>query len=159
MSAILENKAQADCEVEASVVSRRKPVEVHNIRPAGQTAQVVTVTGGAGGYRRTPCGGCPWVQENAGDFPAEAFLHSANTAHDMSTHRFACHESGVHNPATCAGFLLRGAEHNLSIRLARMEGVIGDDVRPDGRALFEDYRSMAIAHGVDPHDPAIRGCR
>lgn len=138
---------------------RRKPVSIQNVRPAGEAAQVVTMTGGAGAYRRTPCGGCPWVQANAGDFPAEAFRHSAGTAYDMSNSRFACHESGVHNPATCAGFLLRGADHNLSVRLDRLKGRLGDDLREDGRALFDDYRSMAIANGVDPADPAIEPCR
>jgi hypothetical protein len=99
------------------------------------------------------------VQENAGSFPAEAFRHSANTAEDMSQNTFACHESGVGKPAVCAGFLLRGAEHNLGARLAYMSGRSGNDVSEDGRALFENYREMAIANGVPVDDPAIQKCR
>lgn len=30
--------------------------------------------------------------------------------------------SGAERPATCAGFLMRGAEHNLSVRMKRMNG-------------------------------------
>jgi len=97
--------------------------------------------------------------DNTGSFPAEAFQHSAGTAYDMSDHKFACHESGCEKPATCAGFLLRGADHNLAVRLARMKGSIKDDVREDGRALFEGYREMAIANGVPPDDPTIAPCR
>lgn len=138
---------------------QRSEVSITNVRPAGANDQVVTLTGGSGAYRRKPCGPCPWVEENAGDFPAEAFVHSAGTAYDLSTHRFACHESGVGNPATCAGFLLRGADHNLSVRMDRMHGRIQNDVQEDGRALFEGYREMALAHGVDPDHPALKGCR
>jgi len=137
----------------------RTEITITRIRPAGERDQVVTLAGGSGTYRRKPCGPCPWVEENAGDFPAEAFVHSAGTSYDLSTHRFACHESGVGNPATCAGFLLRGAEHNIAVRMDRMTGRIQNDVQEDGRTLFDGYREMAIAHGVDPDDPVLKGCR
>lgn len=137
----------------------RKAVRVLDVRPAGPGDQVVTLEGGSSTYRRQPCGGCPWVSENAGTFPAEAFRHSANTACDMSTRSFACHESGLKNPSTCAGFLLRGADHNLRVRLARMKGEIADDVTDGGRELFDGYREMAIANGVPEDDPAIADCR
>ncbi|WP_455289311.1 DUF6283 family protein [Cupriavidus necator] len=52
-----------------------------------------TVEGGKGGYRRKPCGKCPWRVDATGELPAEAFRHSAETAYDMATHTFACHSS------------------------------------------------------------------
>lgn len=131
------------------------------IRPAGPDHQVVTKKGqGKRIYRTTPCGGCPWVVENAGSFPAEAFRCSARTAYDMSEHVFSCHESGVEKPAACAGFLLRGADNNLSVRLQQIGGKLDmATVNEDGRELFDSYRDMAIANGVDEDDPAIRPCR
>lgn len=135
------------------------PLKIEDVRPAGADHQVISVAGGKGSYRRRPCGGCPWKKESVGEFPAEAFRHSADTAYDMSERRFACHESGVKSPTTCAGFLLRGADHNLSIRLARMHGQTFDDVSDGGSELHANYRSMAIANGVDPLDPALALCR
>lgn len=129
-------------------------------RLAGADHQVVTVISEQGGaYRREPCSGCPWRIDQTGVFPAEAFRHSARTAYDMATNSFACHESGVSKPAKCAGFLLRGADHNLQIRLARIKGAIADDVHDGGHALHESYRAMAVANGVDPEDPALAPCR
>lgn len=101
----------------AKRASPQKPV-VLKVTPAGDEHQVVTLKSNSKAYRREPCAGCPWRTDNTGEFPAEAFKASANTAYDMSTHRFSCHESGADKPATCAGFLLRGADHNLATRLA-----------------------------------------
>lgn len=129
------------------------------IRPAGADHQVVTVEGGQGTYRRKPCKRCPWRVDAVGEFPAEAFRHSANTANDMSTHEFACHDTGLKKPATCAGFLLRGADHNLSVRLKRMQGRIKGDVVDGGHELHANYRAMAIANGVAPGDESLRLCR
>lgn len=128
---------------------------ITKIHPAGPDHQVVTVEGGHGTYRRKPCKDCPWRTDAVGKFPAEAFGHSANTAVDMSRHAFACHQSGTKKPSICAGFLLRGADHNLSVRLKCMSGDIADDVVDGGHALHENYREMAIANGVDPQDPAL----
>lgn len=126
---------------------------------AGEDHAVVTVRGGdAAGYMRKPCDGCPWRTDTVGTFPAEAFVHSAPTAYDMAQAVFACHESGVEVGKTCAGFLLRGADHNLAVRLKTMQGAIGDDVRCDV-PLHDSYRAMAIANGVDPDHPAIEQCR
>lgn len=136
-----------------------KSPAITQVRPAGEQHQVVTVEGGRGGYRRKPCSDCPWRVDATGEFPPEAFRHSANTAYDMSRHSFACHQSGASKPATCAGFLLRGAEHNLSVRLQRMDGRIGQDVTDGGHELHESYRAMAVANGVDPEDDALRLCR
>lgn len=127
------------------------------VHPVGADHQVVTVNGN-GTYRREPCAECPWRRDAPrGEFPAEAYRHSANTAYDMSTHVFSCHMSGPGKPATCAGFLMRGAEHNLSVRMKRgMSDLL--DVS-SSVPLYDDYREMAEANGVDPNDPALAGCR
>lgn len=137
-----------------------KRPEVTNTRPAGDDHEVVTVYGGHGGYRRRPCGGCPWKVENTGDFPAEAFAHSAATAHDMATHTFGCHESGTDRPVVCAGFLLRGAEHNMAVRMRASSGtIVLDQVEDGGHELHPGYVAMAVANGVDRDHDALRGCR
>ena len=137
----------------------RKPTSISHVRAAGVDHQVITIVGGGPQYRRVPCSGCPWRKDTTGEFPAEAFRHSANTAYDMSDHVFGCHESGKDKPATCAGFLLRGAHHNLSVRLGYMEGRYRDDVQDGGHELHADYRTMAIANGLDESDSALKHCR
>jgi hypothetical protein len=77
----------------------------------------------------------------------------------MAENTFACHSSGTKRPATCAGFLLRGAGHNLSVRLAYIQGQIQDDLDDEGLELFDSYREMAIANGVDPGDSVLAKCR
>lgn len=129
------------------------------IRTAGDEHQVVTVEGGPGSYRRSPCSDCPWRVDATGVFPAEAFRHSASTAYDMAQNTFACHQSGTQKPAICAGFLLHGAAHNLSVRLKRINGSIRDDVTDGGHRLHQSYRAMAIANGVDSADPILKECR
>ncbi len=134
--------------------------EIIRVRSAGDDHQVVTVEGGTGRYRRQPCGGCPWRTDQAGQFPPEAFIHSAETAYDMADRGFACHESGADRPATCAGFLLRGAAHNLAIRLRISSGDIDPaQVGNGGHELYPNYRAMAVANGVDPNHPRLRPCR
>ena len=129
-------------------------------KPAGARHRVLTMEGGQQDlYRREPCATCPWRVDAVGEFPPEAFRHSANTAYDRSMARFACHSSGLKRPATCAGFLLRGAFHNISVRLAIRMGSIKDDVADGGHELHESYRAMAIANGVDPNDPILTPCR
>lgn len=128
-------------------------------RLADENHQVVTVEGGRGGYRKKPCKDCPWRKDAVGVFPAEAFRLSANTAYDMAEKTFGCHTSGTSKPATCAGFLLRGAGHNLSVRLGYIAGRYHDDVTDGGHALHDNYRSMAIANGVDKDDPVLALCR
>lgn len=142
-------------------MSKKDKPEVIQTRPAGDEHQVVSLQGGARDhYRRKPCGGCPWVVENTGDFPAEAFAHSAETSYDMSQHSFACHEAGSERPKTCAGFLLRGADHNLTVRMRASDGSIDmEQVHEDGRELHESYRAMAVANGLDPDDPSLERCR
>lgn len=134
---------------------------VTNVRPAGDDHQVVTVTSDTStGYRRKPCSNCPWRVDAVGQFPAEAFRHSASTAYDMAGNEFACHQSGKEKPATCAGFLLRGARHNLATRMKASRGRINfDAITDDGLELFNSYREMAEANGVSADDPVLRSCR
>lgn len=130
-------------------------------RVADENHVVHTVEGGRNGYRRKPCGGCPWLVRNTGTFPTEAFRISADTAADMAMHTFACHESGPEKPAVCAGFLLRNAANNLGVRLAAMKSQIDLSAveEPKDDALWPSYRDMAIGNGVAPDDPAIARCR
>ena len=108
--------------------------------------------------RSRPCANCPWRLDVApGEFPAERYRALAASAEDMSRVIFTCHKSAEIDVA-CAGFLARGADHNLSIRLAYMGRLERRD-RSGGLALHADYRAMAIADGVAPDDPALRGCR
>lgn len=78
----------------------------------------------------------------------------------MSQSQFSCHMSGAEKVTTCAGFLLRGAYHNLAIRMAMHEGRYDPgEVTDNGVELYAGYRSMAIANGVDPSDATIAECR
>lgn len=144
----------------SSVEGSGRPVRVVAAKPAGPDHQVVSIISGrSGSYRRSPCGGCPWVRENAGSFPPEAFVHSASTAYDLAQSRFACHESGQNRPATCAGFLLRGAGHNLAVRLDQLKGERFEGLEEGSRPLFDNYRAMAEANGVAHDEPALKPCR
>lgn len=128
-------------------------------RAAGAEHQVVSVLSNHKSYRRKPCSDCPWRVDATGVFPAEAFRHSARTAYDMSNHVFTCHQSGVERPATCAGFLLRGADHNLAARLGYISGRYRADVTDAGVELHQSYADMAVANGVAPDDPSLKRCR
>lgn len=77
----------------------------------------------------------------------------------MAQHMFACHRSGSQKPATCAGFLLRGEQHNLAVRVRRIQGTFKDDVTDAGHALHESYKAMAVANGVHKDDPLLVHCR
>jgi hypothetical protein len=138
----------------------QKP-KITMVTAAGPDHQVVTLEGGKGGFRRTVCSDCPWRKDAVGEFPPEAFKHSANTAYDMSDHIFSCHQSGIEKPAACAGFLLRGADHNMKVRFKYVLGEIkrGDVKEPKGISLHENYRAMAIANGVPKDDPSLVKCR
>lgn len=129
-------------------------------RHADANHDVVTVAGGGSGYRKTPCPDCPWRRDaEVGAFPAEAFRHSARTAYDLSRHRFGCHASGAEKPATCAGFLLSGAAHNLSVRLDVLTGRVDLGQVSSPVPLYDSYREMAEANGVAPDDAALAPCR
>jgi hypothetical protein len=138
----------------------RKETRITDVRPVDEGHQVVTIEGGGGQYRREPCGGCPWRVDQTGEFPAGAFLASARTAYDMAQSVFSCHESGSNKPATCAGFLLRGADHNFGVRLKVANGKIDYDTISDGgHELHDGYRAMAEANGCDPDAPELGPCR
>ena len=77
----------------------------------------------------------------------------------MSTSMFASHDSGSKKPATCAGFLLRGADHNLAVRLKALRGQKMDDVDDGGHLLHANYREMAVANGVPTDHPLLKPCR
>ena len=79
----------------------------------------LTTSGGSAHITRLkPCEQCPWRKDvPTGRFPAQAYRESAPTAYDAAFSTFACHMSGSAAPATCAGFLLRHATHNLAVRL------------------------------------------
>lgn len=141
------------------MTTEKKIITTTQIRAAGDDHQVVTVVGGTWLYRKRPCSDCPWRRDSVGVFPAEAFVHSASTAHDMSTNTFACHQSGKEKPAICAGFLLRGADHNLAIRLKAARGEYKMDAHDGGHELHHSYRAMALANGVKPCEPALKMCR
>lgn len=140
-----------------------------SVRAAGPDHQVVTLITSREGreghgrrrcYRVEPCGGCPWRVDQVGTFPSESFRLSARTAYDLSEVTFACHESGSVKPATCAGFLLHGATHNLAVRLAVIRGEVElDQVSDGGHLLHQSYRAMAVANGVAGIDPALVLCR
>jgi hypothetical protein len=138
---------------------RRTKVEVVGRTKADWNHEVVSVKGGGGSCRKVPCPTCPWTKAAAiGEFPAEAFRISAHTAYDMAPELFACHQSGAGKPAACAGFIVSGGRHNLGVRLGQLQGRYLD-VSDGGRELYESYRAMAVANGVDPDDPVLTPCR
>ena len=52
------------------------------------------------------------------------------------------------------------AENNLGLRLQMAMGKIDPGAVSDGGfPLYDDYRAMAVANGVDPDDPVLAGCR
>ena len=141
-------------------MSRRSKPTVTAVRPIDDGHQVLTVQGGSRTYRRWPCAGCPWRVDQTGVFPPGAFYASARTAYDLAEHTFGCHEAGVERPAICAGFLLRGADHNLRGRMMAATGEVDlAAVHDGGHALHHDYVAMAVANGCDPDDPRLARCR
>jgi hypothetical protein len=143
-----------------------RQIGVHYAGRAGDGEFAVATIASAGGGNHhahciRPCPQCPWrLDAPIGAFPAEAFRHSARTAYDMVQTTFACHMADRDRPLTCAGFLLRGAMHNLAIRMAQItQGLNLRDVSTAGVPLYDSYRAMAEANGVEPGDPALTPCR
>lgn len=112
-------------------------------------------------HHKKPCATCPWRRDaTPGHFSAARYRALANTAYDMSMTLFACHDSTDESPVTCAGFLMRGATHNLSVRMAySFDDLAPGDVSDGGHALYDSYREMAVANGVAVNDAALRDCR
>lgn len=131
------------------------------VRPAGDGKWgVVTVERQGNDHKTEPCPRCPWrLDAPVGAFPPQVFRDSARTTYDMATHTFGCHGSARNRPQTCAGFLLRGASDNLTVRLALIKGRIDPDSISSPVELYANYREMAIANGVDPDDNALTQCR
>ena len=141
-----------------------KKSQIIDVRPADENHQVVTVHSPSrdkSPHMKRPCLQCPWRKDSpVGAFPAEAYRHSARTAYDMASETFACHMAGVENPKTCAGFLLQGSRHNMTVRLLAFQQEIDfGSLNDGGIELYENYKEMAVANGVDPDDEALRPCR
>lgn len=141
--------------------------EVILTRPAGDDHQVVTfsVEGRSRKKQKKPCKNCPWRKDRVGKFPAEAFRHSAATGYDIPEtvllserpSTFACHQTGLEAPSTCAGFLLaESSRHNLALRMSNEDPTAG--VEDGGHDLFGNYYDMAVANGVPTDDPRITPC-
>lgn len=110
--------------------------------------------------RNRPCADCPWRRDaTAGHFPPEAFRRLAPSSYDMDRMLFQCHDTTDDRPVTCAGFLERGADHNLTVRLAMSTGDLERRDRSGGEDLFSNYVEMAIANGVDEDDDVLTPCR
>jgi len=111
-------------------------------------------------YQTSPCAECPWRTDVVpGQFPPERFRDLAETAYDMAEVQFACHKSPEGREFGCAGFVLRGATHNLGARLAARSGRLRTQEIASPVALHPSYRVMAIVNGVDPDDPTLSPCR
>lgn len=137
-----------------------KIVETHDCGDGEHAVVSLQSEGGHGSNRREPCEQCPWRKDlPTGVFPAEAYRQSASTAYDQAFNTFACHMSGSKNPATCAGFLLQNADNNVGVRLMAMDGRIKGPITDGGKPLYDSYKDMAVANGVDPDDPVLSLCR
>lgn len=131
-------------------------------RKADDNHEVITVVSKSETYhyRRRPCDECPWRKDaKIGAFPAEAYRISAPTAYDMAQTTFACHMAGKETPTTCAGFLLQNSTHNLVVRINAMKGRLDLSKISSDVELYESYRAMAEANGVDAKDPVLAPCR
>lgn len=134
--------------------------EIIGVRPVDDEHEVVSVASDGSRYRREPCRECPWRVDRTGRFPAEAFRQSARVAEDLANSTFGCHMTGIVRTATCAGFLLAGADHNLAVRRRVAAGQIDPEaLSSSGHELHAGYRTMAEASGVPADDPALARCR
>lgn len=107
-----------------------------------------------------PCGNCPWrLDVEPGEFTVERYKALAATAYDQSFVIFQCHKSTDEKPVACAGFLSRGADHNLAVRLAYSSGRLEFKDRSGQMELHRDYRAMAVSNGVSPNARELRACR
>lgn len=147
---------------------KRRRARVQRTRYAGRVGDaeygVTTLISPPGDdhlYCRRPCAQCPWRSDlPTGVFPAEAYRHSAPTAYDMAPNIFACHMGKDTQPITCAGFLLRGSDHNFAIRMALiMRRIDYRQITDEGLPLYDSYRHMAESNGVDSEDPILGPCR
>ena len=145
-------------------MSKPRQVEVGRTVICSETYGVTSVStkgGNARSARSRPCEQCPWREDvPTGVFPPAAFITSAPTAYDGAISTFGCHMNPVENPATCAGFLLRHGVNNLGVRLAIISDRLDlDRISAAKLPIYESYREMAIANGVDPNDPCLKDVR
>lgn len=144
-------------------MTKRKTTVTRVAKCSDDYAVITTHSEGAKTHtvRNKPCEQCPWRKDvPTGVFPAQAYRESAPTSYDMAQSTFACHMSGRDKPATCAGFLLRHAHNNLSVRLSECSGRINlSRLNDGGYPIYETYREMAIANGVDSEDPCLAQVR
>lgn len=138
----------------AVVVNRTKADENHEVVSVRSKFRDKTC------FMKQPCSNCPWRKDSVGEFPAEAFRLSAITSYDMAEETFACHSAGLKKTKVCAGFILRGADHNLAVRIAIIKGDLKpDEISDGGHELFRSYKEMAIANGVSPDDDSLKRSR
>ena len=112
-------------------------------------------------HRNSPCEECPWRMDVPTHvFPENAFKESAPTSYDSAMSTFSCHVTGADKPATCAGFLHRHGQNNLSVRLALSgERIDLSTINDGGLPVYPSYREMAIANGVPEDDPSLQQVR
>jgi hypothetical protein len=111
-------------------------------------------------YAPAPCAECPWRTDvPPGRFPPARFIALAKTAYDMALEQFACHKAPDSRAFGCAGFVLRGATHNLGARLSINAQRLDPRAVSSPFPLYCDYREMAVANGVEPDHPALAACR
>lgn len=107
-------------------------------------------------HATVPCAECHWrLDVPVGKVPPSRYEVLAATAYDMARPVFACHMSKKDGEFACAGFILQSSAHNLSCRMSRES--FGDVRSP--YPLFNTYRELAIANGVNENHPSLRNCR
>ena len=109
----------------------------------------------ARGRGRGRAGRCHRAAPPVGAFPPEVFRLSASTTYNLAENEFGCHACKRDEPKTCTGFLLLGAAHNVTVRMYGPDIAEVSSTHP----LYDNYREMAVANGVDPDDPVLVPCR
>lgn len=107
--------------------------------------------------RKQPCAQCPWRKDiETGQFPADRYEELAATSGEKGAEApygapiFACHKGTEENPMPCAGWLAAIGYHNLTIRLAVLNGDLPQDALSPGEdwpPLYESYAEMMEAQG------------
>lgn len=139
-------------------MSRKKRTNIDTEQSSSCSSPVLLRLDETDNFQRKPCKNCPWRKDVApGEFSADDFRRLANTAYDLAHQVFTCHKTTEAKPHICAGFLLRGADNNLTVRFNY--GHAMQTVQDGGHPLHGNYREMAIANGVAADDPALTACR
>jgi len=103
------------------------------------------------GFKQTrTCDECPWRKDvPPGRFPKERFIALRVSVKQGFFPLFACHKSPEEAPCACAGYLMVEGENNFFVRLAVIEGRFDPKKLEVTAPLYESYREMALANGVD----------